>query len=142
MNIIFFERMHGGATHFPIGLIAASFLFDLLAFVVKGDEARKELRGAAYYTLLLGALGSIGAVLTGLIITRWDTWGEGMLLYHHYFVWPAFALLMGIAAWRITVRDKASRAGFGAYLTVCAITTVCMMAAGYWGGELLLNSGS
>ena len=140
MDHSFFEKMHGGSTHFPIALIAASFLFDLLAYFFKSKT--QELRAAAYYSLLLGALGSIGAVITGLIITNWDTLGRGTLLFHHYFVWPAFALSIGIATWRITVGDKASPNSYQIYLFFCAIATVCMGLAGYWGGELLLSPSS
>jgi len=140
MDQSFFEKMHGGSTHFPIALIAASFLFDFLAYFFKTKTL--ELRAAAFYCLLLGTLGSIGAVFTGLIITNWETFGSGALLFHHYFVWPAFALSIGIATWRITVADKASPNSYQFYLFVCAIATVCMGLAGYWGGELLLGNGS
>jgi H+/gluconate symporter-like permease len=59
-------KMHGGTTHFPIALVMASVAFDL-AGVIAPDHAdrsrRAGFRAAGYYTLLLAALGSIGAVV-------------------------------------------------------------------------------
>ena len=52
-------------------------------------------------TIVLGALGSYAAVASGLIMTKWQVWGHGTLLRHHQFVWPAFALMTGLATWRI-----------------------------------------
>ena len=96
-------------------------------------------RAAGFYTLLLGALGSIGAVLSGLVISRWQLWGRGNLAHHHTFLWPAFGLLTGLAVWRLVVGNRASNRAFRIYLGIALITAALMGAAGYWGGELLLK---
>jgi len=77
------------------------------------------------------------AVLSGLIISAWQFFGAGTLATHHDFVWPAFGLMIGLAVWRLVVREGASRPAFGVYLVVAAATAGLMAAAGYWGGELL-----
>jgi uncharacterized membrane protein len=59
------------------------------------------------------------------------------MLLHHEFVWPAFGLIVALAVWRLLVRDQASRAAFGIYLVVAVVAAVLMLAAGYWGGELI-----
>jgi uncharacterized membrane protein len=140
MNTTLWAKMHGGTTHFPIALIMASVIFDFLAQLVRNEEYQRDLRGAAYWSLLLAALGACGAVLTGLLLTNWDTMGAGLLYKHHIFVWPAFGLVVGLAVWRIVVRKGASKTAYGIYLAVMLVATVLMSAAGYWGGEILLGA--
>lgn len=132
-------NLHGGSTHFPIALMIASFLFDALAYLGR-EPYKRDLYIAGYYTLLLGALASFVGVLSGLIISAWVFFGEGTLAKHHDFVWPAFGLMVGLAVWRIVVKNDASRPAFGVYLLFAALTAGLMAAAGYFGGELLGGS--
>jgi uncharacterized membrane protein len=129
-------NLHGGSTHFPIALMIASFLFDALAYVGR-EPYKRDLHVAGFYTLLLGALASLVAVLSGMVISAWLFFGQGTLAKHHDFVWPAFGLMIGLAVWRLVVRDEATRPAFGIYLVVAAVTAGLMAAAGYFGGELL-----
>lgn len=135
MNI--WANLHGGSTHFPIALLPASFLFDALGSVVRAEDRHRDLHAAGYYALLLGALASFLAVLSGLIITHWKFAGEGVLAKHHLFVWPAFGLLVALGVWRLIVGVRASRAGMSLYLLATLVTTGLMLASGYYGGELL-----
>jgi uncharacterized membrane protein len=131
--------MHGGSTHFPIALIIAAMLFDLAGCALSREPHSRDLHMAAFYALLLGALGSFGAVLSGLVISQWQVFGDGTLAKHHNFVWPAFALMVGLVAWRMVVRQHASRRAYAVYLACSTVTAILMTAAGYWGGELLLS---
>lgn len=133
-------KMHGGMTHFPIALVMASIAFDLTALVVPdgADVSRRAgLRSAGFYTLILGALCSFGAVASGLVITRGEIWGRGNLARHHTFLWPAFGLVIALAVWRLVVGNRASNRAFNVYLAASVITGAVMGAAGYWGGEAL-----
>ncbi|MGI4788372.1 MAG: DUF2231 domain-containing protein [Janthinobacterium lividum] len=129
-------NLHGGSTHFPIAMMIASFLFDFAAYVLR-DPYKRDLHVAGFYTLLLGALATFVAVLSGLAISAWQFFGEGLLAKHHDFVWPAFGLMIALAVWRLVVRNEAARPVFGIYLVTAAITAGLMGAAGYLGGELL-----
>jgi uncharacterized membrane protein len=138
MNIHkFWSLAHGGSTHFPIALLLSSVLFDVIGYFCKNEKNRRELHAASFYSLILGAFGSFVAVLSGLMIVHWQTLGSGKMLLHHEFVWPAFGLIVALAVWRLLVRDQASRAAFGIYLVVAVVAAVLMLAAGYWGGELI-----
>ncbi len=135
-------RMHGGTTHFPIALVMASALFDLAGLIVPEnlDKSRRAgFRAAGFYSLILGGLGAIGAVVSGLVISHGQLWGRGNLARHHLFLWPAFGLLTGLAVWRVVVGSRASNRGFKIYLGMALITAALVGAAGYWGGELLLK---
>lgn len=129
-------NLHGGSTHFPIALLPASFLFDLVGYFVWGEDRQRDLHAAGYYALLLGALASFLAVLSGLIITHWQFGGAGLLAKHHLFVWPSFGLLVALGVWRLMAGARASRMGMGLYLLVAAVATGLILAAGYYGGEL------
>ena len=135
-------KMHGGSTHLPIALVMSSMVFDLAGVLLPdnpGKTRRAGLLAAGFYTIVLGALGAFGAVASGLVLSHGQLWGRGNLARHHVFLWPAFGLLIGLAVWRLVVRDRASPLGFRMYLAGSMLTAGLMAAAGYWGGELLLK---
>ena len=140
MNNAVWVKVHGGTTHFPIALVMASALFDLAGLLISENEdklRRAGLRAAGFYTLILGAVMSFGAVVSGLIISQWQVWGRGNLAHHHTFLWPAFGLLTALAVWRLVVGNRASNKAFRIYLGMMLLTAALMGATGYWGGELL-----
>lgn len=131
-------NLHGGSTHFPIALMIASFLFDAAGYFVR-EPHKRDLHVAGFYALLLGALATFVATVSGLAISAWQFFGQGTLGTHHDFVWPAFGLMIALAVWRLVVRETSSRPAFAAYLACAAVTAGVMAAAGYWGGEMLLG---
>ena len=142
MSNALWAKMHGGTTHFPIALVMASMVFDLAGFLLPdnpGKTRRAGFQAAGFYTIVLAALGAFGAIVSGLVMSQGQLLGRGNLARHHLFLWPAFGLLIGLAVWRLVVRDRTSALGFKIYLAGSMLTAVLMAAAGYWGGELLLN---
>jgi uncharacterized membrane protein len=134
-------KLHGASTHFPVAMAMAAALFDGLGFIWPESSPRKaQLRAAGYFTIILGALGTFPAVLSGLLMTKGEMMGHDALLFHHLFVWPAFAGLVGLAVWRVMMDDHASSRSFRVYLIMLFVTAGLMAGAGYWGGELILNS--
>jgi len=132
--------MHGGSTHFPIALLLTSMLFDLLGHVWPEETRRRELRAVGYYLIVLAALSSFGAVLSGLALTKWTLVGTGLIAKHHLFVWPAFGLMVALAVWRVAVGSDASRRAFGVYLGAMVVASGMIAMAGYWGGEMLIGN--
>lgn len=139
MNPLFLSRVHGGATHFPIALVFAAALFDALGFFLNERQARRQFRAVGYWLALLGALSSFGAVFSGLLLSNWKIAGSGLLLRHHLFVWPAFALIVALGTWRSLVGQRTSRRAFGIYLTAMIVGCGLISIAGFFGGELLLG---
>jgi uncharacterized membrane protein len=139
MNQIFWARMHGGATHFPIALLTISVLFDHAGFWWRDEERRREFHALAFYSLLIAAAASPAAVLSGIFLSRGILLGTGLLALHHYFIWPAFGLLIGLAVWRVVVRELAAQRAGACYLALATVTLIAMMSAGYWGGEMLIS---
>jgi len=138
MNHTFWARMHGGVTHFPIALLMASVVFDHVAFWWRDEIRRREFRALGFYCLLIAAAASPFAVFSGIALSKGALWGTGRLALHHYFIWPAFGFLIGLAAWRLVMRERAARRELGYYLTFASLTLVAMMSAGYWGGEMII----
>ena len=132
--------MHGGSTHFPIALVFMSLLSDLAGYAWPGESRRRELHATGFYLIVAGALSSFGAVLSGLVISKWVIVGTGLTAKHHLFAWPAFALMIALATWRLITRREASRRGFAIYLAAMVLTSVLIATAGYWGGEMLIGS--
>jgi uncharacterized membrane protein len=139
MNSLFWSRVHGGMTHFPIALILGAALFDALGFFLHRSSKQRELSVTGYWLTILGALGSLGAVFSGLALSKWKIGGTGLLLRHHLFVWPAFALIVGLATWRFLIGNQSSQSGFAIYLSILAIACGLISAAGFFGGEMLLG---
>jgi uncharacterized membrane protein len=139
MNQTFWARMHGGATHFPIALLMVSVVFDYAGFWWGDEVRRRELRAFGFYSLLIAAAASPAAVLSGIALSKGILLGTGMLALHHYFIWPAFGLLVGLAVWRLVMRERISRRAHGCYLALASLTLVAMMSAGYWGGEMIIG---
>jgi len=139
MNPTFWARMHGGATHFPIALLMVSVLFDHAGFWWRNEVRRREFCAVGFYSLLTAAVAGPVAVVSGIALSKGTLMGTGLLALHHYFVWPAFGLLIGLAVWRLVVRERASRRANGCYLALASLTLVAMMTAGYWGGEMIMG---
>jgi uncharacterized membrane protein len=137
MNL--WPKIHGASTHFPLALVLAAMLFESLGFLA--PPKRKEgLRAAGRYSIQLGAIGVFPAVLSGLFLTKGEIGGHGVLLYHHLFVWPSFAAIVGLGVWRILAGERPSARGITIYSIALLITAILVTGAGYWGGELLLAS--
>jgi uncharacterized membrane protein len=139
MNQIFWARMHGGATHFPIASLMVSVVFDYAGFWWRSESGRREFRALGFYSLLIAAAASPFAVLSGIALSKGKLMGGGDLLLHHLFIWPAFSLLVGLAVWRLVMRERASRRAAKCYLILVTMAAAAMMGAGYWGGEMIIG---
>jgi uncharacterized membrane protein len=133
----FWSKLHGASTHFPIAMVLGACAFDVLAVLAWEKPLGRNARVAGRYALVLGALGGILAVVSGLYLTKGDVWGAGQLRWHHRFVWPAFGLMVSAATWRLVVKNKLTRRSHVVYLMAELILTGLTAAAGYWGGEML-----
>lgn len=132
------SNLHGAATHFPIALMLLAAFCDCASLVLRNDELRRGFHFTATIALIVGALVSYVAVLSGLVVSRWRFWGHATLLHHHQFVWPAFAMMTLLAVWRAVKWEVSSRAhASAASVALSVFTALLVSGAGYWGGELL-----
>jgi len=138
MNSLFWERAHGGLTHFPIALIFVATLFDILSFFRDRSSKRRDFNAIGYWLIILAGIGAIGAVFSGLALSKWQVVGTGLVRLHHLFVWPSFFLILALAAWRVAARNEFSRRAFASYLIASCCACGLIGAAGFVGGEMLL----
>lgn len=138
MDTSLWAKAHGATTHFPIALAMVSVVFDGAGFIVAGRPVARDLHAVGYWTVLIGAIGSIGAVASGLLMTKGSVLGHDTLRMHHLFVWPAFGLLVALATWRAVVGRRLTRRMLGGYLAMVVVMTGLMSAAGYYGGEMMI----
>ena len=140
MDAALWAKAHGATTHFPLALVVCSGALDAAGFALANRlNARADgLRAAGYWTMIGGALGSVPAVVSGLLMTKGSVLGHGALRMHHLFVWPAFALIVGLAMWRVLAGKRATRPMFGGYLAGVGAAATLVLAAGFWGGEMMI----
>ncbi|MEO6994908.1 MAG: DUF2231 domain-containing protein [Lacunisphaera sp.] len=138
MDTGFWTKLHGAATHFPIALTLCSGVFDGAGFALANRPIGRDLNAAGYWAMILGALGSVPAVISGLIMTKGVVLGHGVVRMHHLFAWPGFALLVALATWRVMLGRQATRSTFIGYLAGVVVAAGLVSAAGYWGGEMLI----
>ena len=138
MDPTIWAKAHGATTHFPLALVLCSGALDGAGFVLAGRPTVRDLHAAGYWTMLFGALGTLPAVFSGIFMTKGSLVGHGALRMHHLFVWPAFALIVALATWRALIGRRATRPMFAGYLLGVGAAAALVLAAGYWGGELVI----
>ena len=112
MDPTIWAKAHGATTHFPLALALSSVAFDAAGFALARKPVGSDLRAAGYWTMIFGAMGTVPAVLSGLMMTKGTVMGHDALRLHHLFVWPAFALLIGLARGQGDEnRDRGDRIG-------------------------------
>jgi hypothetical protein len=132
-------RLHGASTHLPVALVPVAALFEALSLIARDPEWRKRLGATSALLLPLAAFGSIASVVSGLGQSHGEWLGQGLLRSHHLFVWPAFALLIGLATWRLLAGPEPSALAKLIYRVALWINAGLILAAAYWGGELALS---
>src|ERR1700722_18975228 len=132
-------KMHGATVHFPIALILCSGTLDALGLFFPVPAIRRGLHAAGYWTVILGAAGTVPAVVSGLVMSKGVMLGHDTLRLHHRFAWPAFTLIVGLATWRALAGDFAARRAPAGYLVAAGLAAILVMATGYYGGEMVLG---
>ena len=125
--------------HFPIAMVLISAFLDLSGNLVTNPGPRARMQAAGFWTMMAGAAGTVPAVVSGLVMTRGVLLGHDQLRMHHLFAWPAFGLIVGTAAWRVLALGRGERPLPFGYLGAAGLCAGLVMAAGYWGGELLIS---
>lgn len=137
MNTIPWAKLHGASTHLPIALTLAALIFDLAAVVLWVRPWRRGLLSAGTGAITFAATGAIAAVVTGVVLTRGEVWGDGDLGRHHRFVWPALVVLVAAAVWRLRTGHGLTRRACALYAVVVMVGVILTGGTGYYGGELL-----
>lgn len=129
--------------HFPIALLLAGFLSDLLSLITK----KPFFKTAALYLLVIGTLGAIAAYLSG------DAAGEGMdeetglgraLNTHENAALLTLILSIVAAAFRVVIETTRFKPkwGYAVSVVLFALVIASVTRTGYYGGELVYKHGA
>lgn len=128
-------QLHALTVHFPIALLFASVALELAALYPRWQQA---LRPAALVTLILGAVGSVAAVLTAP-----EDNGRGVTqLMRTHEQWARIAMIafVALALWRLFLvwrRRPFTGVQVAAYLLAAAFGLGALGYTGYLGGKMV-----
>ena len=131
-------RLHAALNDLPTALLLAAVLFDLVAVVTK----RTSLRSAAFWTLVLGAIGGAAAVLSGLQAEDHIAHGDAVhrvMETHEELGLITLGIFGVLALWRIVRENKMGGAERGVMLAVSLAGVGVLFATGNYGGRLVFE---
>ncbi|KXJ99610.1 MAG: hypothetical protein NBKEAIPA_03157 [Nitrospirae bacterium] len=132
--------LHPMFVHFPVALLSASVLFDLLAEKWRPEE----LRIASFYTLLLGLAGAVVTVATGAMAeesVEQSGVPKRVLEIHEALGFTTFWIFAGLvgvraATWLGWIRDRR-------FMLVLGLVGVAVLfVTSYFGGSLVYDFGA
>ncbi len=142
-------NVHPIVVHFPIALFITGLVVDVLGHLAE----RETLKKMGLVLVVLGALGALAAMLTGLSVEETveaglSEAGEAVLDNHAQLGQLTAYLLLGVAVLRILLATTWVKwpAVFGATLAVYLIAGVVglglLTVTGYRGGQLVYEHGA
>ena len=129
------HAQHVVLIHFPIALLIIGVLFDLLGNWMKN----RALEVAAYYNLLVAAVSTVPALITGVLAWQWALDGhklKGVLLLHVVLASVSAGLIWIVACLHWWAK-RAPEGRLPAYRLPIEFVAVAMVAlTGHLGGFL------
>jgi len=134
-------KPHPAIVHFPVALLSIAALFAVISLFGKNDFFKR----AAFWNLLLGVIGAIAAVLTGLIEEQNLVHNEEVhqLLVKHKFNGFAIMILSQILlTWYWVRKNKYSRKEYVLWVSLLVIGTGMIIYQGFLGGGMVFDKGA
>ncbi len=135
-------RLHPVLVHFPIALLIAAVLFEVVAIVVKRERSRPSAAGLA--CVVVGTLGAGVAAWAGWINADLEPHGRGVadLLLVHRWLGISAACLAGVALLGALFGATGKARGMTAlYRVALVLAAGAVGAAGHWGGSIVYGGG-
>jgi len=125
-------------THFPIAFAPCAAVFDAAGMLCPRKRWSRHFHAVSAWLISIAAAASVPAIVSGLVMTKGQMLGHGVLRLHHLFVWPAFAFLIGAAAWRWFSGARVWESAGFVYSALIWLSVGCVLTAAYWGGEMMI----
>lgn len=136
------SHLHAMIIHFPIALLIAGFLSEVIALVSK----KEFFRNAAFYLLVLGAMGAGAAYLSGDYAGEGIEDGplEGPMELHEQAATITLWLSIITALFRTGIFYFKSEASWAKWVSIVlfAATIGSVGYTGYLGGQLVYSHGA
>lgn len=133
-------ELHAALNDLPAALLFASVAFDWAGSATKKDS----LKSAAYWCLIVGVVGAILAVLSGLSAEGWVEHGGNThrFIERHETLAIATTVFFGVlAGWRVFRANDLPGKERPIYLGVSTIGLGLLMWVGHLGGTLVFRQG-
>lgn len=132
----FLGHFHPVAVHFPIALIIAAGLAEILRIVRKEESWAKT----SQFCVILGALGAVASAGLGwLAAVSQDYQGEYLTILNRHR-WGGIAVAIGsllTALWSFSGFGNNEAARRKIYRALLAVSAALVMATGFFGGQLV-----
>ncbi len=131
-------RLHAALNDLPIALLIGAALFDVLAIVTK----RESFRLVSFWTLVLGAVGGVAAVVSGLQAEEYISHGDAVhrvMETHETLGLVTLAIFGLLALWRIVRARRMGTGERGAAVIVTLAGAGVLFATGLYGGRLVFD---
>ena len=133
--------IHPMIVHFPIALLIASAIFDLLAL----RWPSKSFREASLYALIGGLLGAIFALVTGNLAEDLAVKGgapKALIERHETLAYISSAVFAALLAMKLLIQWGRPRELPALSVTVGLVGGVVLGGAAYFGGSLVYEFGA
>ena len=131
-------RLHAALNDLPVSLLLAASLFDILAIATK----RESFRLVSFWTLVLGAVGGVAAVVSGLQAEEHISHGDAVhrvMETHETLGFVTLGIFGLLAVWRIG-RERRMGAGERTATTILTLAGAgVLFATGLYGGRLVFE---
>jgi uncharacterized membrane protein len=134
-------KLHPAIAHFPVALLSIAALFAIISLFIKKDFFQE----IAFWNLLLGVIGAIAAVLTGLIEEQQLIHNEEIhqILEKHKFTGFAILILaQALLTWYWVRKNKFGKNEYIGWVICLVLGTVMIAYQGYLGGRMVFEQGA
>jgi uncharacterized membrane protein len=134
-------ELHPAIVHFPIALISIAALFAVISLFAK-KEFFKEV---AFWNLLLGVIGAIAAVLTGLIEEQNLAHNEDIhriLVKHKFTGFTILIVSFALLTWLWVRKNKFGRREYILWTVFLVLGTAVIFYQGFLGGRMVFEQGA
>jgi uncharacterized membrane protein len=134
-------EFHPAIVHYPIALISIAALFGMIS-LFKKKEFFKEV---AFWNLLLGVIGAIAAVLTGLIEEQTLAHNEDIhqiLAKHKFTGFSLLILSFAFLTWLWVRKNKFGNKEYTLWVVLLVVSTAITFYQGYLGGKMVFEHGA
>jgi uncharacterized membrane protein len=131
-------KLHAALNDLPSALLLVAVLFDLASAAF----SRPVLRTAGYWTMLVGAVGGVLAVLSGLQAEEHIAHGEAVhqiMETHETLAFVTLGIFAVVAVWRL-VRESRMGSGERTGVLVASVAGLgVLLATAFFGGRLVFE---
>jgi uncharacterized membrane protein len=131
-------RLHAALNDLPAALLVVAVIFELLALATR----RESFRQASFWTLMVGALGGVAAVLSGLQAEEEIAHGDAVhrvMETHELLAFVTLGVFGILAAWRLWRERRMGTAERAVALAFSLAGVGVLIATANYGGRLVFD---